>query len=176
MATEPKQTALRLVKGVAVVFVVLTLATTSLVYGTIVRSAPKHLPPVDPPRQMLPGNPLPAQAICSWPPYASESMSCHLSSDGQSFYFTYSAQQGIIIRTAMAVEDQTIGELITAWGPPSGVQIYPWTVLVSWDSRSVFVASRPFSPGNRVSFVRYTLEPESTGPWQGFVSGSGHAS
>ena len=170
MATEPKHTAPQLAKGVVIVIAVLTLALASLIYGTVAHSARQRFPPADPPQAMLPGNPLPEQAECTWPPYASESMACRLSSNGQMFYFTNDAQRGAIIRTSMEVEDQTIGGLISVWGPPTGVQMYAWAALVSWGSRSVFVSSHPFSPSNHVSFIRYTLEPEPLAPWTGFVS------
>jgi hypothetical protein len=69
------------------------------------------------------------------------------------------------------VQDLTIGDLILAWGEPTGQTRYGYSADVYWGTRSAFVSSTPgFSPFSTVYFVTYRAELEQAGPWRGFVS------
>jgi hypothetical protein len=153
-------------------FAVLGVATviSVLIFGTllIARAAPPSL--YTPPESLMPGQPLPAGVMCAWPPLNEKMVHCHIFLD-HDIYIVYDSSRGVIISTSVSLDDQaSVGELIVAWGTPTGQRRYSWSTQVQWGSRYVYVSSRPFSPSNMPYFIHYTLEPDSVRAWNGFAN------
>src|SRR5688572_19542877 len=74
---------------------------------------------------LQPGNPLPQINSCNWDNIASgnedDTISCHTSqSTGQAVWFSYNVRSQRIVHASIAAKNITVGELMLAWGEPSG--------------------------------------------------------
>ncbi|MBX3085252.1 MAG: hypothetical protein KF716_26700 [Anaerolineae bacterium] len=128
----------------------------------------------NPPQVYLPGNPLPALvevALCA--NYAHQKFSTTAEIDGRTFYFTYIFEDRVIIHTAVRAEDYNIGELVTLWGMPSGIQRHGATILVSWGLRSATLYANYFNPDRPIAFLAYDTDAVETAAWRGFVNKTG---
>lgn len=125
-----------------------------------------------PPPEYLPGNPLPNLAdhiSCN----SSDSnqltnLSCLVHLSDQDIYFYYEAQSEGIIRTIIKANEYTIGELILAWGTPTGFDRYGTATVVSWGTRSANLDAESFQPTNPITFITYDLKPLKRSLWRGF--------
>jgi hypothetical protein len=123
------------------------------------------------PANILPGNPLPREAKCNWPPNRSAGvMYCHVSLGQNRVYITYDPMREMIIRSSVEIDRETIGDLLAAWGTPTGLKRSRWSVQVQWGSRYVYAYGRPFVPENPIFFVFYGLEQDVNAPWTGFAN------
>jgi hypothetical protein len=117
----------------------------------------------------LPGNQLPKlseQDSCtSSPPY---STSCLVRLQNHEIYWDYEFASHKIIRTTVSAEENTIGDLILAWGTPIGFDQYDTSIIVSWGIRSALLVTNSFQPNSRVRFIQYDTEPLKRSPWRGF--------
>jgi hypothetical protein len=171
MRVGPEQTA-RPARGyILIMALVLTLGFQTLIILAIIKSSRTELRHIDePPGYLLPGHRLPDNAQCTWAPHAGDTMLCRIFLHDNLFYLTYNVTQKTIVRTAMSASNETIGDLILAWGTPTGMQRFPWAVQVYWGTRSVYISARPFRPDNRTAFVSYNLNTVGALPWQGFAN------
>jgi hypothetical protein len=171
MATTPEQNAQPVVPRVMVsAIVVVSVLTLTLILGVLLatRAAPPDV--YMPPQEYLPGRPLPVNAHCAWPPSAEEIVHCHVLLE-HDIYLVYDTSRGIITSTSVSVDNQaTVGGLMLAWGIPSGIHRYPWSIRVQWDTRYIYVSSRPFRPGSVPYFIHYSLHADNSSPWEGFAS------
>jgi hypothetical protein len=140
-----------------------------LVGGTLALARGGHTPAlsgVNLPAHLRPGQPLPAGAICNWYPYSYSV--CY--GQWRTFYFTYDARQGTIVHVSTWLYERglTAGDLILAWGQPTGYQAGPLPVLF-WSGRYVYLIGRTFAPDNRVGALVWDTEPRGE-PWRGFRS------
>jgi hypothetical protein len=155
--------------AILLVVATLALALSVSISGIILiaRAAPPVL--VQPPANILPGNPLPDDVKCIWPPYRSNGMLyCNTILDENRVYLTYDPRREMIIRSSVEIDRQTVGDLLLAWGTPTGLKRSPWSAQIQWGGRYVYAYAHPFKPSNPIFFVFYTLEPESNPPWSGF--------
>jgi hypothetical protein len=174
MATQPGRTAQRGFKTFVIAPMGLTPILLALIIGGILFGSRAQSPRVfEPPPQFLPGNGLPEDAQCSWPPYGGDMILCRKLWDHGLMYMTYNVRKRVIIRTSLPISDQTLGGLILAWGTPTAVSRFTWAVQVHWGMKSVYVSARPFRPSNRTTFISYTLDSEDdTTFWRGFATWS----
>ena len=121
----------------------------------------------------LPGNPLPQFArndTCDQLSTYSTSCLAHL--QNHDIYWDYESRTYKIVRTTIAA-DNMIGDLIIAWGTPTGFDQQGISIVVSWGTRSALLATNSFQPYSRVRFIEYDTEPLKRSQWHGFV---GHKS
>lgn len=146
----------------------LFLVITALIFGDLVAArigaAPQILElSVD----YRPGGPLPQRAIC----YSGSAMQniCTLNDAGRDIHFNYDSHRQMIVRSVIPAREYTIGQLIIAWGPPTGMIVLPTRVVVYWGNRSARVYSDSLRPASRVEFIVYDMaESQDISPWQGF--------
>lgn len=117
----------------------------------------------------LPGNSLPLlpqDSECN--PVEDDNVSCLVRELGQDVYLIYGKSSRMIVRTAVRGREHKIGDLITAWGFPTGIAQHDTFTFVNWGRRSAIIYSMSFKPESRVAFIQYDLEEQPTSPWRGF--------
>ncbi len=85
-------------------------------------------------------------------------------------FVTFDVRDRLIARTTLLDPNKKVGELILAWGSPSGHQKLTLGNYVYWQGRYVYVAARDFGPQSNVSFIVFDNRPTNMDPWQGFVN------
>ncbi len=95
---------------------------------------------------------------------------CNALDDGVIVHFSYDLQEREITSTVVAVQNVTIGQLILAWGIPTGYAKSVGAAEVYWGTRSVYLASLPFTPETQVGYIAYSLRPYVTACWHGFTN------
>jgi hypothetical protein len=123
-----------------------------------------------PPQAYLPGNPLPGflgDEGC-WLGLSYNS-SCLIHLQNHDIYWVYEAGTHRILRTTITAEENTIGDLILAWGTPTGFDQDGIWIVMSWDTRSAQLVTTSFNPYSRVRFISYDTELLRLSPWRGFV-------
>ena len=121
-----------------------------------------------PPQRVLPGSPLPRFAgedACD--KFAPVNMICG-ELDGQKIYWSYESKTQKIVRTIILAAEYTIGDLILAWGTPTGFDRYGTAIFVSWEARSAHLMTDFFHPYSPIRFIQYDLEPPQRSVWRGF--------
>jgi hypothetical protein len=157
-------------------FIVTAILLTALFFLAIIFSAigfahSKAPPVAQLPPALMPGNPLPNDASCVTGPYPSgNNLYCYMMLDDTLVYFMFSSMQGTIERLSYSPRAGVLGDLILAWGTPSGMNRLTWAVEVHWGNRVVYVSDKPFGPESRIHYVAYNLMPDHAQPWRGFVN------
>lgn len=121
-----------------------------------------------PPQGVLPGSPLPhfaGEDACD--KFAPVNMICG-ELDGQKMYWSYESKTQKIVRTILLAAEYTIGDLILAWGTPTGFDRYGTAIFVSWEARSAHLMTDFFHPYSPIRFIQYDLEPPQRSVWRGF--------
>src|SRR5262249_20378203 len=113
---------------------------------------------------------LPGDAYCNRHPSDDYTIYCTTADKGNSVYFVYSTVRHMIVDIAASGHDKTIGELIVAWGMPTGAKYSELGAQVYWGTRSVYLVTTDFNPGTPVNYVSYSLEPHAVPAWMGFIS------
>ena len=124
-----------------------------------------------PPRPYLPGNSLPLlpkDAECNH--FENDIIFCIVHELGQGVYIGYEASTRMIIHTGLKTNESKIGELIVAWGLPTGFNQYDDSIFVYWGTRSAVLYTDSFRPESLVQFIRYDLEPQQASAWRGFTN------
>ncbi len=140
-----------------------------LVLGVLVitrgnsRPTPNFLP-----ASLLPGNPLPANAICKSP--LNERFQCQYYGVGENITLTFDVNSGFIVAAFVELHSETIGHLITLWGTPLGVSHYGYMSIVYWETRAAHLAPCSFQPNTTVVAIEYGLELKPGLPWRGFTT------
>jgi len=136
----------------------LVFGLTVLVAGVVTAArtgATRPLP--DLPQRYLPGHPLPADVP-----------SFILGFEAYQVYFDFDSQTRIITRTVIPATEYTVGQVLTAWGTPSGMIQRQTMTYLFWDTRAVLVYSSSVQPDSRVEYILYEPEPAQMLPWRGF--------
>jgi hypothetical protein len=123
---------------------------------------------VDIPEKYHPGNTLPHDATCDWHPASEKTLYCYVEVNGAPIYMAYDMARNKILDVAATAHDATVGDLITAWGRPTGVIRWSVSVQVFWGTRSAYVMSGAFTPSSHASFISYSTDVRDVEPWQGF--------
>lgn len=126
--------------------------------------------PIEPPATLLPGNRLPEEARCDYHPFLDSRIYCSTTRDGSTVYLSYDVARHEIMDTVIFTNHMTIGDLILAWGAPTGYTRSGAALQVYWGSRSAYIFVGTFSPNSRTSFITYSLEPRETLDWRGFIN------
>ncbi len=122
---------------------------------------------VDPPQFLLPGSPRPANAICD--SLHDGQFRCHVNREGKEIYLAYDGTSHKIVSTVISAHEQTIGDLILAWGAPIGfTQVGP-SIAVHWRTRSAHLVTCSFRPASHVGYVVYGQRSIPASPWRGFT-------
>jgi hypothetical protein len=153
---------------VILAFVCLTALITSIITATSIGAVPLH---IDLPQDYLPGSPLPLlprDAECSQ--ISSFYVSCHVQLIGEEVYLTYELGTKMVVHTAIRVREYAAGDLIVAWGIPTGISQSGSLTYLNWGNRSISVYTSSFYPGSRVKFIIYSFAQQQALPWRGFTS------
>ena len=122
--------------------------------------------------EFLPGHTLPYDLSCESAYYSMDNshLYCRAVQGIQegNLYITFDVREKIIVRTTLLDPNKTIGELILAWGVPTGVSNLVLGKYVYWPGRYVFVASKVFSPGSPTGFLVYDNRANIEQLWTGF--------
>ena len=121
------------------------------------------------PESYLPGNSLPVlpqYASCFEAEYLYRTCIVHLSS--HTIYLSFEPNSRQIIHAVMPARNYKIGELVIAWGDPTGITQYSGSVFVYWGTRSAVLYTHSFRPENRVEFIRYDFQEQQASTWRGF--------
>jgi hypothetical protein len=149
--------------GVIRLVMLLSLALTMLVLGVMGVARTQAVPQfVELPPAYLPGNPLPEGAIRAWSPNEE-----YMSMDDE-IHFTLYSELHVIATTLVPAQSFTLGQLIVAWGTPSGIRQTSHTTYIYWGTRTAHVYAGSYQPQSQVLFVTYAAEPKSASPWRGF--------
>jgi hypothetical protein len=143
-----------------------------LVLFMVVRANRTAVHPIalDLPVRVLPGSLIPRDANCDWSMVTEYRLFCHVNNDGVPIHFNYDMRRGVVISVSVETGEITVGELILAWGEPTGYTKSGTAVQLYWGVRSVYLMSRVFTPSARAGYVFYTREPNRSQPWRGFVT------
>lgn len=171
MVVKPQGMAAYLRAHVVSVTAVSLIGLLSLVIASTVLAARTAQPTVsDIPEKLQPGHIMPDDVGCAGTPYAGDRMSCRVLTDQYDLIFvTFDSKHRVIKRASMMIDRQTIGDLIRAWGPPTGIKKMRWAMEVQWGTRYVYVSSQPFTPENTVGFISYALDQDEAQSWKGFT-------
>ncbi len=154
---------LRLVLGILFCTMMLTLSVLTV-------SRTSEMPKIGiPSAAYLPGNTMPEMAKetdCFEGEGSYQSCIIHVLS--QTIYLTYAPSSRMIVRTAIKAREYKIGELITAWGNPSGFTQEGDSVFVYWGKRCAILYTQSFRPESVVAFIQYDFDPQQASVWQGF--------
>lgn len=120
------------------------------------------------PPSLLPGNPLPANALCK--PPLDEHFQCHYYGVGEDTTFAYDATSGVIAAAFVELRDEKIGTLIMLWGTPLGISHRGYMSVVFWETRAAHLAPCSFQPDTAVAAIEYSLTLEPSLPWRGFTT------
>lgn len=127
--------------------------------------------------RFLPGGDLPAGTMCRQEYAEPDRLSCRAQSSPQGevdIYFSYDLKEQVIDHTSVSLPGDgiAVGDLVLAWGDPTGMRQYSSDRQVFWGRRSVYLGGPIYSPFSPVTFVSYDLrEPEDVQPWKGFRNG-----
>jgi hypothetical protein len=123
------------------------------------------------PEQFFPGNSLSSTSDCMWPPYSpGDTKYCRITLGYTTVFATYDVTRRMITRVSYSGNGETIGELIMAWGTPTGMKRLPWAMEVHWKNRVVYASLQPFNPKSRAVLIAYTLDNEAVPAWRGFLN------
>jgi len=121
------------------------------------------------PNYLLPGSPAPADVTC-YPMHYGQCQYSVLYGDDL-VYLAFNGFRTKIVSAVIPAHGQTIGDMILAWGMPTGFSQNGFNVEVSWGSRTAVLITCSFQPTSLVGYFRYDMEPVQVPPWRGFVGG-----
>jgi hypothetical protein len=153
---------------VTLTFVCLITSIASTIATARTGVVPLH---IDLPHGYLPGSPLPLlprDAECSQ--ISSFYVSCHVQLIGEEVYLTYELGTKMVVHTAIRVREYTAGDLIVAWGIPTGITQSGSLTYLNWGNRSASVYTSSFGPGSRVKSIIYSFAQQQALPWRGFTN------
>ena len=137
------------------------------------------------PQNLLPGKVPPSDARCGgddtcYPPVDSH---CYESGDAgggcvSSAAIQYNDQKiallidiasRTIALTSISAPGYSMGDLILAWGTPTGFSQFDRDIDVYWGARSTHLVTCLFRPESRVDVITFYRNPAFATPWHGFV-------
>jgi hypothetical protein len=121
----------------------------------------------DLPQSYLPGSPQPQNVSCTT--FSGEYIPrCSVSYLENEIYFNFGSDNRTITRTLIPARAYMLGQLILAWGAPSGITWNDYTIYLYWGKRSALVYARSLQPDSPVEFILYDLVQQPASPWRGF--------
>jgi hypothetical protein len=126
---------------------------------------------VQPDQQYMPGNPVPPGSYRDWQYAISYTQYCVARQiPGENVTFDVSRRKNLITHTSVTSGKLTVGDLMLAWGQPTGYARNGFVFEVYWGTRSAYVVAKALSPYSPVVFVAYDLELQYQLPWQGLIN------
>jgi hypothetical protein len=148
------------------------LMVLGLCVTAIVRISNTAAKDIDPPHHLLPGSPRPANAACD--SLHDGQFRCYVIHGGREIYLGYDGASEVIVNTVVSASEHTIGDLMIAWGTPTGFTQNGRTIEVNWGTRSAYLHTCSFQPTSRVGYIEYSLESKQLSPWHGFIRSAEH--
>jgi hypothetical protein len=165
-ASLPRQQIPIFARMATLVFFPLTIAIFLLIILARTGAAPAGL--IDLPHHLLPGNPRAANATCT--ALHDGSFRCLVIHDDKELHLVYDAVSRMITGTTMSADEETIGDVLLAWGTPTGYTQKGPFIEVNWGTRSAYLFTCSFQPSSRLSTIAYELEARQVSPWRGFTN------
>jgi hypothetical protein len=130
------------------------------------------LPIVEPPPNLLPGNPLPKGIPCG--SAFARRFECRVNLDDEMVYLTTANPSHTILQINITAHNQTVGNLIAQWGTPNRVARTGFAMYVLWSQRWAYTCTCHLEPASRVEFLGYGAAYAGTDlvqqlPWRGFT-------
>ncbi len=172
-----------------ILFIVVGGAVVVIVCGVTVAHIGAAPTVIEPPPQYVPGHTPPIGIHCGGDESAGESCyppvdsHCYESGDAGWGCFTsatiqYNDQKiallidvaaRTIALTSISAPGYSIGDLILAWGTPTGFNQSGRDIDVYWGARSTHLATCLFRPESRVDMITFYRNSAFAAPWHGFV-------
>jgi hypothetical protein len=150
------------------VTLLIVFVSTALIVGVVTAARAQPVPQLpDLPQVYLPGNRIPEGVTC----YLSANEvapRCSVDYEGNEIYFTFGSDMRTITKTLIPAREYPIGQIVVAWGNPTGITRKKTMMYVHWGARSALLYTTSFQPDNLVEFILYDLEPLPESPWRGF--------
>lgn len=151
--------------------------TTACVVGVIAVARTGSASPItEAPQRLLPGSPIVPEAVCD------DSRDGDFRRDGEYrcfvrhgdhiYWLAYDGASQAITTTQFSVRGETVGELLIAWGTPTGVAEQGHWIAVYWGTRSAHLPECRVQPGSPVGYLAYGPMPEleRMSAWRGFTT------
>lgn len=154
---------------VLLTFLCLLIHTASVV--VIARLEPIMLA-LDLPPEYLPGNPmpvLPEDTYCS-PSVYDVPVPCNFQLSGTQVDLSYWMDTRVIVYSAIAIHNYRIGDLIAAWGSPTGIIQRGRSTYLYWGTREALIYTDFLRPDSPVDTIGAYLDPPKVPAWKGFVT------
>ena len=149
---------------------VIFLGFTMLVLGVVINARKGTTPhPPDLPQRFLPGNPLPSEIVCM-ALVDEHDPRCLFRLSDDDVHFNFDAETHIIVRTIIPAQKYTVGDLMAAWGTPTGITRNETNVYIYWGIRSALLYTRSLQPDSRVDFILYDRDQPQAAVWRGFTA------
>ncbi len=124
--------------------------------------------------EMLPGNPVPSNFCCCTGDFHGEALiTCRVNRNSPAegaIWIAYDVHKNMILYTTVIGPTQTAGDLILAWGVPTGYLHVHQGHFIVWPDRYAYVIDRFFSPSSKISFIQYGGKLPDQTSWQGFTN------
>lgn len=157
--------------GMALVSLLL-LAVLLTVSGAILAGRAFSAPAtVNLPQSLLPGSVIPEDAECSDP--GGMPQACTIYHKDMVVHIMPDQTGGQIALTVISTQAYTIGDLIHAWGMPTGFAQSGRAVDVYWGMRYAYLVTCSFQPESRVDFIALYPYEHVVGKWHGFTAAKG---
>lgn len=120
-------------------------------------------------QQLLPDGPLPATVNCV--PQFFHHADCHVAVDGKDVALSLNIETGKITRIIASGGQYKLGDLMLAWGTPTGITRYGYgcNIVVFWGTRAAQVYTCALDPRSPVAYITYALSEQPLSPWRGFT-------
>jgi hypothetical protein len=162
--------------------IVAVLTNTALTIAVVSILAVARLPVlrgiIEPPQGLLPGSSFPEAVSCphrrcctatpltTW----TRRFVCPIDHDGTRFDVTYDDISQKIVQTAISGQDYTLGDLISAWGTPTGIAQYGWAIDAHWETQYASLITCSIQPDSAVKLIAYSRERHWATTWRGFTN------
>ena len=128
------------------------------------------VPSSQPLLQLLLDGRLPATANCS-PRYYNHAY-CRVETEGKVVALFVNLETNTIKATVDSGNDYRLGDLILAWGTPTGISphAYGCSIVVFWGRRAAQLYTCALEAGSSVAYLAYVLDPHPMSSWRGFTT------
>jgi hypothetical protein len=150
------------------VALVLCLTLTIFCVIAIARSETVSFPGT-PPSRYLPGNPRPQHVPCTASPDERTYSVCTAEVFPYKIYVSLDEGKPIIVMTLVPGDGYALGQLILAWGTPTGIAQDSHSAYIYWGTRVASLPTRSFRPDGQIDYIQYDLFPSKASPWRGFT-------
>jgi hypothetical protein len=136
-----------------------------IIFGVVAPARLRPLAPIEPPADLRPGNLLPADVNCLLPD--DRYNSCTVRRDGKTVELLYDARTRQILRVEVPGAAYRFGDLILAWGVPTGYarSWYGCSVVVYWQTRAAYLYTCVLALTSQVMNVEFGLVVPPSSTW-----------